>query len=313
MSGTVEQPTTDVCHPEQSDPQLRIQEARAAKSTSPFPRSVLPILDHSFPVLSGYAVRSRNLISAQRGLGESIQVLTSPLHQTDDPSATELELDGVQYCRTPIHGRFAAAAIGRRFPLLREFEVVKLLRERVTEMSRALRPSVIYAHSPSLCGLAGLQAARKLRLPFVYEIRAFWEDAAPAGTKRWRLALTHKLETYVARNADAVSAIALPMLEDLKARGIPDNKLFHVPNGVDTNRFQPVVRDESLACELGLKERPVFGFFGSLYGYEGVSWMIRAVSQLRPRGHRFGVLIIGKGDDESEIRRAIHECSAADY
>jgi hypothetical protein len=34
-------------------------------------------------------------------------------------------------------------------------------------------PDVLHAHSPALCGMAGLRVARKLGIPLVYEIRAF--------------------------------------------------------------------------------------------------------------------------------------------
>jgi PEP-CTERM/exosortase A-associated glycosyltransferase len=213
-------------------------------------------------------------------------------------------------------GRFGKTALRHRWPLLREREVVRGLRRRILQITDRTPVRVIYAHSPALCGLAALQAARQRGLPFVYEIRAFWEDAASqngAGVSSVRARLTHKLETYVARNADAVAAIAKPMLDDLRSRGIPSNKLFHVPNGVDTVRFKPPVRDEVLAQELGLVERPVLGFFGSLYRYEGISWLIRAAAELRSRGHRFSILIIGRGEDQAAIENAIRECDAADY
>jgi glycogen synthase len=277
---------------------------------------VLHVLDHSWPVMSGYAIRSRNLISAQQAAGESMRVLTGPLHELDDPTATDIELDGVQYLRTPIKGRLSQSALRRRWLLLREHEVVRTLRNRVLELTKSQSVRIIYAHSPALCGLAALQAARKRDLPFVYEIRAFWEDAANqngGGATSVRSRLTHELESYVARNADAVAAIAKPMLEDLRARGIAENKLFHVPNGVDTGRFGPVKRDETLAQELKLVDRPVFGFFGSLYRYEGISWLIRAAAQLRSRGHKFSILIIGRGEDRPAIEGAIQECGAASY
>jgi len=176
---------------------------------------------------------------------------------------------------------------------------------------------MIYAHSPALCGLAALQAARQEKLPFAYEVRAFWEDAAVdqqrTRASSLRYGLTRRLETYVARQADAVSAIAQNMIRELHSRGIPTEKLFHVPNGVDIDRFSKIERDEKLARELKLGDDPVFGFFGSLYRYEGVSWMIRAASGLRARGNKFVILIIGRGEDTAAIRDAIRDCNASEY
>ena len=278
---------------------------------------VLHVLDHSWPVLSGYSVRSRNLITAQRRIGQAVLAVTGPLHQVDDPGATEMTIDGVLYRRTPSRGQLSEAALQKRWPLVREQQVVRLLRERILELVGKEPIGIIYAHSPALCGLAAVQAALESGLPCVYEIRAFWEDAAAdrnsSASQSWRGRLTRQLETYVAKRADAVAAIAKPMLRDLEERGISRDKLFHVPNGVDTEHFSPEPRDERLARELNLGEGPVLGFFGSLYRYEGVSWMIRAAARLRAQGRKFQILVIGKGEDAPAIQQAIHDCEAASY
>lgn len=191
------------------------------------------------------------------------------------------------------------------------------MRNRILQLIDTRPIALIYAHSPALCGLAGLQAARRRGLPFVYEIRAFWEDAAvdqkrtTASSVRYQL--SRGLEAYVATRADAVSAIAQPMLRDLRSRGIPAEKLFHVPNGVDANQFSPVERDTGLAEKLGLKDDIVFGFFGSLYRYEGIAWLVEALSELRSRGNRFQFVIIGAGEDATPIRDAIQKYHAEEY
>ncbi len=278
---------------------------------------VLHVLDHSLPVLSGYAVRSRGLVTGQARLGQPIAVLTGPLHQIDDADACELTVDNVTYFRTPIPRGYSKMALERRWPLLREWEVVRLLRARILQLIDSQPVDIVYAHSPALCGLAGLQAARKRGLPFVYEIRAFWEDAAVdqdrTNTKSLRYGLTRHLETYLARNADAVCGIAKSILDELRSRGIPQKKLFHTPNGVDAERFRPLERDLQLAAALKLPDVPVLGFFGSFYRYEGVTWLVRAAAELRNRGNQFVLLLIGRGEESDKIRAAIRECGMEDY
>lgn len=278
---------------------------------------VLHVLDHSWPVLSGYSVRSRNLIWSQRELGYPVSVVTGPLHELDDPNAQDLTLDNVVYRRTPLSGTCSRIAITNRWPVLREYSVVRRLRKKILKIARRENVELIYAHSPALCGLAALQAARRANLPCAYEIRAFWEDAAAdregGGRGRWRSLLTHKLETYVAQNVDAVSAIAKPMLDDLRSRGIPERKLFHVPNGVDSKRFRPQPKDEMLARQLKLGSGVILGFFGSLYRYEGLSWLVPILRELRASGHLVELLIIGRGEDEEAIRQLVRACDAAEY
>ena len=283
-----------------------------AEQRTSLPR-VLHVLDHSWPVLSGYSIRSRNLITAQHRLNYSLKVVTGPLHHLDDPAAADVTVDGVPYARTPIAGYLQNRARRDRWPIAREYVVVRLLRRQILRIIAREGVQLVYAHSPALCGLAALQEARKAGLPCVYEMRAFWEDAAPNQSPNLRARLTRSLETHVARHADAVAAISKPMLQDLRSRGIPEDKLFYTPNGVDMDHFFPIAKDEALARELKLGEGLVFGFFGSLYRYEGVSWLIGALARMRSSGQRFQLLIIGRGEDESSIRKAVRECNAGSY
>ncbi|MFZ0708082.1 MAG: glycosyltransferase [Candidatus Korobacteraceae bacterium] len=277
---------------------------------------VLHILDHSWPVLSGYSVRSRDLITSQSRLGQDLAVVTGPLHQVEEPSACDTEVDGVAYFRTAVEGRVSRLALQRRWPVIRELQVVRLLRDRILQLIDEHNVRIIYAHSPALCGLAGLQAARKRKLPFVYEVRAFWEDGAVdqnrTTSSSLRYSLTRGLETYVVRNADAVCGIAEHIIRELRSRGVAPDRLFHTPNGVDCQRFVPMPRDCQLADELGLTDAPVLGFFGSLYRYEGITWLIQAVAELRRRGNRFNLLIIGRGEEQERVRAAVHEHALGD-
>jgi len=239
------------------------------------------------------------------------------LHQLDDPLASDTILDDVRYFRTPHKLGLAGRAIQARWPLFRQLAVVQLLRNRIKALLENESFDIIHAHSPALCGLAAAQAARPCRVPFVYELRSFWEDAAMdqemTNRKSLRYVLARNLETHVVRRADAVVGIARSILQDLEARGIAPEKLFHIPNGVDTLRFIPRVRDSGLAADLGLNGAPTLGFIGTLFPWEGIAWLVRAGVALRKRGFVFNMLIVGDGTEAGEVRKAIHENGAASY
>jgi PEP-CTERM/exosortase A-associated glycosyltransferase len=281
------------------------------------PLRILHVLDHSWPVQDGYAQRSRSIIKAQIHLGMRPWVLTSPLHQLDDPTASDVTLEGICYFRTPHNLGLAGRAIQAKWPLLRELAVVRLLRNRIKSLLKSESFDIVHAHSPALCGWAAAQAVRSCRVPFVYEIRAFWEDAAVEQQKSsltsLRYSLARRLETHIVRRADAVVGIARSILQDLETRGIPREKLFHVPNGVDTLRFVPRANDSSLATTLGLNGEPTLGFIGTLFPWEGVAWLVRAGVALHKRGFPFKMLIVGDGAEAEEVRRAIRECDAESY
>jgi glycogen(starch) synthase len=61
---------------------------------------------------------------------------------------------------------------------LREWREINLLADAIVALAAQWRPDILHAHSPALCGKAALRAGKRLGIPVVYEIRAFWEDAA---------------------------------------------------------------------------------------------------------------------------------------
>jgi glycogen synthase len=277
------------------------------------PLRVLHVLDHSVPVLDGYSHRSGSIISAQAAMGFLPAVVTGPLHNLDDANASEMNIDGVRYYRTPENSGFYWGTLRRRYPLLREWSVMHLLEGRINSLLKDNAFDLVHAHSPALCGLAAARAAKKHLLPFVYEIRSFWEDGVDQSTSSLRYRLARGLETMVVKRADAVIGIAKPILRDIAARGIPQSHLFHVPNGVDSARFVPRPLDSDLAAQLGVAGIPTLGFIGTFFPWEGIDWLVDAACALHRRGVHFKLLIVGDGADAGAVRAAIQNQDAGGF
>ncbi|MXP40377.1 glycosyltransferase, exosortase A system-associated [Altererythrobacter soli] len=258
---------------------------------------VLHILDHSLPLHSGYTFRTRAILRAQQADGLEVRAVTGQRHSADGPEVETIE--DMTFHRTP------GAASGPAG--LREWREVNALAEAVVATARVWRPDVLHAHSPALCGLAGLKAARTLGVPLVYEIRAFWEDAAVGngatheGSLRYRI--TRALENRAVAGADSVMTICRGLREDLIARGVRPDKIGVMPNGVDLGLFgTPLPRDAALAGELALGDGPVIGFIGSFYDYEGLDDLIAAMPQLIAEQPGARLLLVGGGPMEQALR-----------
>ena len=261
--------------------------------------TILHVLDHSLPVMSGYSTRSRNIVVFQAQAGLRPVVVTSPKH--GPAPALREELEGIPHYRTP--GR----RVGR-LPVARELALMWRVARRVRDVGRAEGAQVIHAHSPVLNGLPALWVARRLGIPLVYEARAFWEDAAvDHGTTRegsLRYRVSRALETFMFKRADAVVTIAQAMRRELIGRGVPADRIRVAPNGVDTEWFQPVERSRPLAERLGLNGGPVLSFIGSFYSYEGLRFLLAAVPALRERVPDARLLLVGGGEEDAALRAA---------
>lgn len=267
---------------------------------------ILHVLDHSLPIHSGYTFRTRAILKSQIAMGWEVRGVTGPRYNAPEPDPIEEE--GLTFHRTPLIAP-ARAPVG-------EWREIKALTKRVAEVAAEWRPDIIHAHSPAMIGLAGLHAARKLKIPFLYEIRAFWEDAAVGnGTGREGSAIyriTRMLETHIVRRADAVAVICEGLRSDLVTRGIPADKIMVSPNGVDLELFgDPPPPDAALARELELEDADVIGFIGSFYDYEGLDDLIAAMPLLIERRPSAALLMVGGGPMEAALRAQADASPAA--
>ncbi|RJY09433.1 TIGR04063 family PEP-CTERM/XrtA system glycosyltransferase [Aurantiacibacter aquimixticola] len=268
---------------------------------------ILHILDHSLPMHSGYTFRTRAIMSAQARMGLDVRGLTGLRHTADGPNMEQV--DGLTFHRT------AGEASGP--PGLREWREIGALADAIATLAREWRPDVLHAHSPALGGLAASRAGKRLGIPVVYEIRAFWEDAAVGnlasreGSLKYRL--TRRLENMAVAGADAVFTICKGLKSDLVARGVAAGKIGIMPNGVDLTLFgDPAAPDPELAAQLGLGNGPVIGFIGSFYDYEGLDDLIDAMPLLVQRHPDARLLLVGGGPMEDMLRMQAATSPACD-
>ena len=270
---------------------------------------VLHILDHSIPLHSGYTFRTLSLLREQRKLGWQTYHLTSPKHGAQ--TGPEQVVDGWHFYRTP------APPPGLRLPGLGEWALMKQTEQRLMGLAQSIKPQLLHAHSPVLNALPALRVGRALGIPVVYEVRAFWEDAAvdhgttTEGSLRYRA--SRAMETYALRRVAHVFTICDGLRGDIVARGIPAHRVTVIPNAVDIEAFSVGgTPDAALKAQLGLAGCTVVGFIGSFYAYEGLDLLLDALPALLARKPDLRLLLVGGGPQEAALKQQAAQLGLAD-
>lgn len=264
---------------------------------------ILHVFDHTLPLHSGYTFRSAAILRNQRKMGWDTWHLSGP--KQIDCTVTEEDADGLHFYRTP-----KPTGLLAKLPGGDPFAVMGAIEKRLLDLAKAIQPDIIHAHSPVLDAVPAIRVGRKLGIPVVYEIRAFWEDAAVdhgstrEGSLRYRL--TRALETWAVKNADAVTVICEGLRLDLAARGIPANKITVIPNAVDVEKFEMGgTPDPQLKMKLGLGNSRVLGFIGSFYAYEGLDLLVAALPAILERIPDVKVLLVGGGPQDTALKQQV--------
>jgi PEP-CTERM/exosortase A-associated glycosyltransferase len=271
---------------------------------------ILHVFDHSIPLQSGYTFRSLSILREQRARGWDTHHVTAPRHAVHE--ADEETIDGWHFYRTQRVNGFRS-----RTPVARELAEMRVTMHRLETLVQQLRPDVLHAHSPVLNAIPALRVGRRFGIPVVYEVRAFWEDAAvdhgttTEGSVRYRA--TRSLETYALKRADHVTTICEGLRADIVNRGLPADRVTVIPNAVDAETFVfGAPRDEALRKQLGLEGATVIGFIGSFYAYEGLDLLVRALPRVLERRPEARVLLVGGGPQEQALKSLARELGVAD-
>jgi glycogen(starch) synthase len=182
---------------------------------------------------------------------------------------------------------------------------------RIIEVAKEEKVDIIHAHTPYRVGLPALKAARKLNLPFVYEMRGMWEETAVANGRWMRNGPAYKRfqahETRVLRKADAVICISETLRKEAISRGVLPAKITVVPNAIETAIFENEIISEALpgAVErLNTDSEPtVIGYIGSLREMEGVDLTADAVALLHNKGHNVRLFVLTGTNGQAELRQ----------
>ena len=250
------------------------------------------------------------------GAGHQVTVLTTMPHYNRDRSAEESqpirsfwgpllrksEHNGAVVYHTPAMSR-SGGILGRVLGWL-IFHVVSLIAGLIIPR----RVDVIMAPSPPLTiGLVAWLLGLRHRARFIYNVQELYPDIAVSlGVLKNRtlISLLYRLERFVYATAGRVTVISEPMREVILGKGVPPEKVVHIPNWVDTSDIDVLPKDNDFSREHGVQDAFVVAYAGNMGLAQNFDEFLDAAVILRDKpGIRF--MLIGEGVERPNIQRRV--------
>ncbi len=252
------------------------------------------------------------------GLGQDVTVLTSfpnypdgVIHESYKSKSKRLfmreNIDGIKVIRTftfPTHLRSAL----RRGLYYISFFISSSLAGLFLKSH-----DVVIATSPSLfTGLTGLLVSRLKGIPFVFEVRDLWPEVILAIGAGRESSLSYKVFDKIASTLYNKSDLIIVVTESFKdqitsSRGIRPDKIKVIENAVDTDFFKPFTVDSESVQKLGLKDKFVVSYIGTIGYTHGVEVVLRAAPEIKREIPELLFLLVGSGSDKKRLLKICND------
>lgn len=241
----------------------------------------------------GQAVHIEEMVAALREAGHEVLVV-APAQPTAAPETKNSQMGGqVGWVQ-----RLRQALPKSAYELL-ELGYSLVAYRRLARAAASFKPDVIYERY-NLYLLAGLWLKRRLGVPLLLEVNA------PLVEERLRFgglglpAMGHWAEAQAWRGADVVLPVTAVLGQQVRARGVPQERIVVIPNGINEAHFAqapcPADAKAALARRLGPAwgTALVLGFTGFVRDWHGVDrvldWLACPAAPLDAR-----LLMVGDG------------------
>ena len=171
-------------------------------------------------------------------------------------------------------------------------------------------PDVIIGTSPQFFTVVSARLLSSFkRCPWVFELRDMWPDSLDAvglSRNRYLLNLIKALEHHLYRDANRIISVTESFKQILVSRGIAEDKISVIRNGVDLNKFVPREKNKQLASCLGLEGKFTLGYIGTVGMAHGLEVLLDVADLIEARSQLM-ILVVGDGASRDTVRQQAEE------
>jgi len=146
------------------------------------------------------------------------------------------------------------------------------------------------------------------RSPWVFELRDIWPESIKAVgsmSDGFLYQSLEMLELFLYRKATRIIALTQSFKEELISRGIGAQKIDVVTNGVDLSLFKPRNKNDGLLKNLGMENRFIAGYIGTIGMAHGLETLLEAaeILQRTSGAENIHILILGDGAKKDSLKK----------
>lgn len=263
---------------------------------------IVHVLNKSLPEINGYTVRSAEIMKHQMEGGLHPIAVTKLGWPPGDQVQGWIRLVHDQIDHYHLYDRHQTQL--NKAPMSEYFHAYA---NSFASLMKEIKPRLIHAASNFQNALPPLSVAKKMGIPSVYEVRGMWHYTQSSKTKGFenseRYRLHEKFELLCCTLADRIVTISESLQRHLLHLGVDSSKIHIIPNAVNIKEFHPIPPNPELKEKYGLNGQRVVGFVGSIEGYEGLDFLIKAFAYLKEQQENFKLLIVGEGSALSRLQQ----------
>lgn len=149
-------------------------------------------------------------------------------------------------------------------------------------------------------------------------LRPFWPMRLVTTVHGWvkhtsRTPLYYAVDKFCLKRYEKVICVSEDLYRECLALGVPPRRCVLIENAIDTTEYARRLARPEAKQKLGIApERLVIGAVGRLSAEKGFDLLIRSVDRLIANGLNVELLIVGEGDQESELRGLIDSLGRAE-
>ncbi|WP_162872894.1 glycosyltransferase family 4 protein [Austwickia chelonae] len=170
----------------------------------------------------------------------------------------------------------------------------------------------VWVHSSPATAAAPAMALRaRFGIPYVLHIQDIWPETVTAsgfvseGTSRKLEAGIHPFTDRTYRLASSVQVTSPGMINRVRLRGIPEEKIGFIPNWCNEGAFRPLPCSASIKDELGIDRPFTVMYAGAMGEVQGLDTVLDAASLLRDQTE-IGFALIGTGVARPRLEERVH-------